>query len=95
MGRYGGEEFLLIFPETDLESARDVAERFRGRIEALEFRGTDDRIFHITISVGLASLPGGESREPDAVEKLVRRADESLLTAKADGRNCIRQHPGE
>jgi diguanylate cyclase (GGDEF)-like protein len=92
MGRYGGEEFLLIFPETDLKNAVEVSERFRRRIEALEFRGSDDKTFHITISVGLTSLLGSDSRESATVETLVRRADEALLTAKAAGRNCIRQY---
>jgi len=92
MGRYGGEEFLLIFPETDVQDALDVSERFRHRIETIEFRGSDDKPFNITISVGLASLNRDEAQSAGALETLVRRADEALLTAKANGRNCIRRH---
>ncbi|MBN2431254.1 MAG: diguanylate cyclase [Acidobacteria bacterium] len=93
MGRYGGEEFLLIFPETNLQDAVDVSDRFRSRIEEIEFRGSDENPYHITISVGLASLAVDEKLDSAAVEILVRRADEALLKAKADGRNCIRTYP--
>jgi len=93
VGRYGGEEFLLILPETDLRSATEVAERIRGVIEAMACRSPDDQSFQVTISIGLAtlSLEGGDG--PDALERLVQQADEALLAAKSRGRNRIETYP--
>jgi len=79
--RWGGEEFLLLLPDTDLEGARIVAERARKAIESLALPlGT------VTISAGLSQLGGPEDDEPRALA----RADANLYRAKAGGRNCVR-----
>ncbi len=77
LGRYGGEEFLAILPDTDLEGALLTAERIRTRILQLEF--TEG--LKISISGGLAQLS-----EEDAIS-LVRKADDLLYKAKEGGRN--------
>jgi two-component system cell cycle response regulator len=84
--RYGGEEFVVIMPETDMAVAAMVAERLRRRIAAEPFaidRGS--RTIPVTISVGIAALRG---RDDDAAAVL-KRADQALYRAKRDGRNRV------
>jgi diguanylate cyclase (GGDEF)-like protein len=79
--RWGGEEFLVLLPQTDLEQARRAAERLRAAVEALRAPGLPC----ITVSGGVARL------EPaDSVTELLDRADRNLYAAKAAGRNCTR-----
>jgi two-component system cell cycle response regulator len=83
--RYGGEEFVIVMPETDLAVATMVAERLRRRIAGEPFpiqRG--DRSIEVTISIGIAALGQGE----DAAAVL-KRADQALYRAKRDGRNRV------
>lgn len=84
LGRYGGEEFLVILTHTSREEAAVPIDRFR---DAMNARGWDDvgTGLNVTFSCGIASFSGGEG-----VEDLVRRADEALYRAKHDGRNCTR-----
>ncbi len=84
--RYGGEEFVIIMPETDMAVAAMVAERLRRRIAADPFavaQGT--RHISVTISIGIAGLRGKE----DTAASLLKRADEALYRAKRDGRNRV------
>ncbi len=84
VGRYGGEEFIIILPKTNLSSAWIVAERIRSIIEKAEMRDAADNIFSITVSQGLAGWERGE----DAMS-LIARADEALYKAKQKGRNRV------
>ena len=79
VGRYGGEEFLVLFPNTDQDSASLVCERIRARVAAFVF----DEGLKITISGGLAVYQG------DTVTAFIDRADKKLYQAKASGRNRI------
>lgn len=80
-GRWGGEEFLVIMPETALDSALLVAERLRASVASHRFTIPD----RVTISVGVASfLPG------DTPHELIQRADAALYSAKEAGRNCVK-----
>jgi diguanylate cyclase (GGDEF)-like protein len=84
LGRYGGEEFIVLLPGSTAREAAVVAERIR---EAIAADGIETRTGRVaaTISVGLAeALP-----DPDTLEQLIRRADGALYGAKAKGRNCI------
>jgi len=84
--RYGGEEFCILLPDTDLEQARSIAERMRGAIEthALEaIRST--RVEQVTSSFGVASLSQGALR----IEELIDQADNALYKSKEDGRNRV------
>ncbi len=79
--RYGGEEFIVILPNTDLENAYDVAEKLRLAIGKLKFKYKNE-IFSITSSFGVAGF-----KEGDTIETLIKRADKALYKAK-ESRNC-------
>lgn len=82
--RFGGEEFLLAFAETDADQAARIAERLRHAIAGREISVDGDHRLRITASFGLALV------EPDAsIETTVRRADEALYRAKRKGRNRV------
>jgi diguanylate cyclase (GGDEF)-like protein len=81
-GRYGGEEFLLLLPETDTQGAIAVAEHLRIAISAVTVKAVDRRI---TASFGIAVLP---DHAVDA-SSLLRQADRALYAAKAGGRNRV------
>jgi len=85
VGRYGGEEFLIILPGADLSDARAVADRVRRAVEASTFT-FDDVEIRRTMSCGVAAWP--HSRFHD-VGSVVRAADDALYRAKADGRNRV------
>jgi diguanylate cyclase (GGDEF)-like protein len=87
LGRYGGDEFLLVFPMTTITDASIVLERVKQVVENLEIR---DDYEPLTLSVGATEA----SPEDDAVT-LIARADEALYIAKSDGRNCIRSRMPE
>ncbi|WP_435628349.1 diguanylate cyclase [Candidatus Ferrigenium straubiae] len=80
--RYGGEEFLVICPDTGIDAAYQCAERLRLNVAALKFRSQGADI-KLTISVGVAQKKGGIA----SVEDLLSRADECLYAAKQGGRN--------
>ncbi|HEV7784720.1 MAG TPA: GGDEF domain-containing protein, partial [Thermoanaerobaculia bacterium] len=88
LGRYGGEEFLAVLPQVDLESARLAAERLRVGLESARVRLPTGSELRITASFGVASrddLPGLLT-----TDLLVSLADRRLYEAKAAGRNCVR-----
>jgi diguanylate cyclase (GGDEF)-like protein len=83
-GRYGGEEFVVILPETNLASSWVTAERLRTIIEKTEFKDSTGNIFAVTVSQGLV----GWERNDDATS-LISRADEALGKAQQKGRNRV------
>ncbi len=82
-GRYGGEEFLLILTDTNLDGARIVADRLRRETEQLSFSDTHPDL-RISVSIGLAQHQPG-----DEIEQTLKRADNALYKAKAGGRNRV------
>jgi diguanylate cyclase (GGDEF)-like protein len=86
VGRYGGEEFAVLLPETGLEEAAGTAERLRLAVEELEI-AVKGGTLRITASVGVASAPPLELDRPEA---LIQAADAALYRAKDGGRNCCR-----
>jgi len=85
IGRYGGEEFALMMPETDLDGALVVAERHRRRIEEYALYENGESL-KVTISLGVAAIPNIHVQKLD---DLIRLADDALLESKRQGRNRI------
>ncbi len=81
IGRYGGEEFVIILPRTDADTALQIAERVRSRIEASR-GGTQPKV---TVSLGVATTQGD-----DTGHVILKRADVALYAAKDAGRNRLR-----
>ncbi len=85
LGRWGGEEFMLLCPDADLAAASAIAERLRQRVEATALPEVGSR----TCSFGVATLAPGES-----TDSLVARADAALYRCKRSGRNRVEASPG-
>jgi two-component system, cell cycle response regulator len=84
--RTGGEEFVIVMPETDMAVAAMVAERLRRRIAAEPFSiNQGQRTIPVTLSIGIAALRG----QDDNAASLLKRADQALYRAKRDGRNRV------
>jgi len=90
VGRMGGEEFAIVMPDTDPETAHMAAERLRMLVaeQRIEY---DGQSLQVTMSVGMASLSGRALEAPmeQVVETLMRRADKALYRAKKEGRNRV------
>jgi len=84
IGRYGGEEFLAILPNTGSDGAVDMAERIRQEISQVKFFN-DGNAFSMTLSMGVAVCLDSD----DSVEGIINRADDALYRAKANGRNQV------
>jgi two-component system cell cycle response regulator len=84
--RYGGEEFVIVMPETDMGVATMVAERLRRRIAGEAFPISQGaRAIDVTLSIGIAALAG----VGDTAADMLKRADQALYRAKRDGRNRV------
>ncbi len=81
LGRWGGEEFIVLAANSTLDDGAQLAERLRSHVEALDF----GELGVVTISVGVAEWRKGDTRKA-----LVARADEAMYRAKNSGRNCVR-----
>jgi len=84
-GRYGGEEILVILPQTEVEGAAQMADRWRQAVEAASFRAPDGRNVGVTVSIGVAAFDPAHA----TAEELVAAADEALYRAKHQGRNRV------
>ncbi len=82
--RYGGEEFTILLPETNLNEAGIVGERIRSKVESEKFVSNAGESVTITISVGVTGYRLGE-----AVSELVQRADQAMYASKEKGRNLV------
>ncbi|MGA2840886.1 MAG: GGDEF domain-containing protein, partial [Steroidobacteraceae bacterium] len=83
--RIGGEEFVLLLPETELSDALATAEKLRVRVEALTVTYRDQPLGPITVSIGVSESP----RHGRSASRLLRAADAALYVAKTAGRNRV------
>jgi two-component system cell cycle response regulator len=84
--RYGGEEFVVAMPDTDIAFATNIAERLRQSIETTPVKiSRGPGLLNITVSIGIAKYEGTD----DNAEKLLHRADQALYRAKRSGRNKV------
>jgi two-component system, cell cycle response regulator len=83
--RVGGEEFILVLPNTQTELSSKIAERLRRAVASKSFEGGSELALPVTVSVGVATLAGAD----DTLEKLLKRADQALYAAKREGRNRV------
>ncbi|MBA3247238.1 MAG: sensor domain-containing diguanylate cyclase [Pyrinomonadaceae bacterium] len=86
VARYGGDEFVVILPETSAEMAALVAERIREKIEIHHFTGGRNLRRSLTASFGVASFP----RDAQSPQQLLADADAAMYAAKAARKNCVR-----
>jgi diguanylate cyclase (GGDEF)-like protein len=84
VGRYGGEELIILLPETDRKTAIQVAERLRDSIASIPIQVFDKEIF-LTVSIGVAS----QDENTTDLETLIARADQAMYIAKHRGRNQV------
>ncbi len=85
--RYGGEEFAILLPGTDLQSAKAIAEKIRLAVQAKELvkRSTGENLGKVTVSIGIAIQQPGDNSHT-----LISRADEAMYLAKRSGRNMVK-----
>ena len=86
IGRYGGEEFMVILPSTSMEEGAVFVDRLRREVAEHDFRVGRDEPIRMTVSAGVSCYP---HELVPSKETLVRLADEALYAAKAAGRNCV------
>jgi len=84
IGRWGGEEFMIVMPETPLEGAAVFAERLREELAALSVVAGDETL-HFTVSAGVTARGDGDQD----ITHVLQRADVALYAAKNAGRNCV------
>ncbi|MEO8275189.1 MAG: diguanylate cyclase [Thermoanaerobaculia bacterium] len=89
IGRFGGEEFLLVLPETNLEGALRLAEKIRERIEALEIPDEHGTLLRVTVSIGVAGRAEVRGDGVTRARPLLAAADAALYEAKRNGRNRV------
>lgn len=89
LGRYGGDEFLILLPETDAQSAHVAAERIRHAFEAHQFR-MDRKVFRSSVSIGVCTF---EEILHLKASDFIRAADDALIQAKQAGKNRVMAAP--
>jgi diguanylate cyclase (GGDEF)-like protein len=86
LSRYGGEEFVVILPQTSKEDAKNIGERIRQKVEQFEFKDNAETLLvKLTVSLGLATYP----ENGEAEEELTAKVDQALYLAKGKGKNLI------
>jgi diguanylate cyclase (GGDEF)-like protein len=82
--RYGGEEFAIIFPDTDLAGAKTVAGRLLKEVATFPLKVSENKTVNLTVSIGLAAFPGAATKT-----ELINQADAAMYRAKKKGKNRL------
>ncbi len=91
IARFGGEEFAIALPNTEIDGARLLASRIRSSVAALGWETGSGETLKTTISLGVTTLAGRDARDVRGLlEEMIREADKALYVAKTDGRNSVR-----
>lgn len=90
LARYGGDEFVILLPETSCDSALEAGERIRKAVENTSFDIEGNQV-KTTVSIGIASYPA----HADSLDELMHKADRALYKSKEAGRNNVTVHVGE
>lgn len=93
LARFGGEEFTILLPNTKTQQAQEIAERIRQHVSKLKIKNDNDKVFRVTISVGVSTWqPGkdGLTIPQNIQEQLINLADNCVYQAKESGRNCVK-----
>jgi diguanylate cyclase (GGDEF)-like protein/PAS domain S-box-containing protein len=85
IGRYGGDEFLLILPETSMGRAKEIADRIRLAVKEFELQMEGNKPIRTTVSLGVAEF----NADKENINGLIKRADNALYMAKGKGRNRV------
>jgi two-component system chemotaxis response regulator CheY len=83
--RFGGEEFVVLLPDTPAAAACLVAKRLNLLVAGIDIPYEDEKSFNMTVSIGMTML----GKDADGLEQVMKRADNALYKAKDDGRNCV------
>ena len=84
-GRHGGDEFMLILPETSIKGAESLAEKILATVRTTDLRLKDGRSLRLSMSIGISSLEAGT----DTTDSFIKRADEAMYASKQRGRDRI------
>ncbi|WP_449245041.1 GGDEF domain-containing protein [Desulfobacca acetoxidans] len=85
--RYGGDELIVLLPETEAAGAIAIAERIRKLVAQHQIVGEKGEVIRATVSIGVASLGAGQLQDIDHYDRIIRYADDALYRAKTGGRN--------
>lgn len=89
LGRYGGDEFTIILPETNLAESGIIAERIRASVETQKIRGSEGQVVQLSISLGLVCVENAVNEPGKNFDTVIQLADKALYKAKAAGRNRV------
>lgn len=84
--RFGGEEFILLLPNTNIEGAKIIANKIRESIEKIQIYINDTKNINITVSIGISLV---DVKSSDNLEKSIKQADDALYVAKENGKNRV------
>lgn len=90
VGRYGGEEFVLVLPQTDADTAVQAVERLRNAMSTLVFDVGPASQMRVTASYGVCAVYGEDGAAEPPIERVLMRVEQAMQQAKADGRNCYK-----